>query len=120
MARSRKKDAFGPGAQAFERAIAEAPEGRFILHLYVSGMTPRSRRAIDNIQRLCAEHLAGRYELQVIDIYQQPEMAKTQQIVAAPTLVKQLPLPLRKLVGEMADPGRVLLVLGVAPASPES
>jgi circadian clock protein KaiB len=115
MKSDENKDALGPGARSFAAAIAAAPEGRLILQLYVSGMTPRSRRAIDNMKRLCEEHLAGRYELRVIDIYQQPELAKEQQIIAAPTLVKTLPLPLRKVVGDMADPGRVLLVLGVAP-----
>lgn len=114
-ARSVKKNSLGPGARAFGRAIANAPAGQLILRLYVSGMTPRSRRAIDNIQRLCQEHLAGRYDLQIIDIYQQPELAKGQQIIAAPTLIKTLPLPLRRIVGDMADPGRVLLVLGVTP-----
>lgn len=110
----------GPGAQAFEQAISDAarrPDGRFILRLYVSGMTPRSRRAIGNIQKLCEQHLAGRHELQIIDIYQQPGLAKEHQIIAAPTLVKKLPLPLRKVIGDMADPGRVMLVLGIAPAS---
>jgi len=114
----KKKDnaIFGPGAAAFERAIAEGSgDEHFVLRLYVSGMTPRSRAAIDNIQKLCQEHLAGRYDLQIIDIYQQPELARDQQIIAAPTLVKKLPLPLRKLVGDMADAGRVMLVLSMVP-----
>ncbi len=109
----------GPGARAFEREIAGLTDGHFVLRLYVSGMTPRSRRAIGNIKRLCEERLKGRVELQIIDIYQQPGLAKEQQIIAVPTLVKKLPLPLRKLVGDMSDPGRILMVLGVAPA-PES
>ncbi len=110
-----RKPALGPDADVFNRAIADAPKGFLILRLYVSGMTARSQRAIDQIQQLCAQYLAGRHELQVIDIYQQPELAKEQQIIAAPTLVKKFPLPLRKIVGEMADPGRILLVLGVTP-----
>ncbi len=108
-------DALGlaSSAQAFERAIAEAPTGHFVLRLYVSGMTPRSRQAIDNIRRLCDEHLAGRYDLEIIDIYQQPALVKDSQVIAAPTLVKKLPLPVRKVIGDMADPGRVMVVLGI-------
>ena len=84
-----------------------------MLRLYVSGMTSRSRRAIDNIRQLCEEHLAGRYDLEVVDIYQQPGLAKDAQVIAAPTLVKTLPPPLRKIIGDMADPGRVMVVLGI-------
>ncbi len=104
----------GPSAQAFARAIAESPQARFVLRLYVSGMTARSRQAIDNIRQLCEEHLAGRYDLEIIDIYQQPALAKDAQIIAAPTLVKKLPPPVRKVIGNMADPGRVMVVLGIA------
>jgi circadian clock protein KaiB len=104
-----------PSAQAFERAIAESADVRFVFRLYVSGMTPRSRQAIDNIRQLCAEHLAGRYDLEIVDIYQQPDLAKDAQVIAAPTLVKKLPLPLRKIIGDMGDPGRMMVVLGIAP-----
>jgi circadian clock protein KaiB len=100
-------------AKAFERAIAENPQGRLLLKLYVSGLTPRSRRAIRNLQKLCEEHLTGRYDLEIIDIYQQPALAKGAQIIAVPTLVKALPLPLRRIIGDLSDPGRILLVLGV-------
>jgi circadian clock protein KaiB len=106
-----------PSAQAFEQAIAAAPDARFVLRLYVSGMTPRSRQAIDNIQKLCEEHLAGRCDLEIIDIYQQPELAKEGQVIAAPTLVKKLPLPLRKIIGDMGDPGRIMVVLGIVPGN---
>lgn len=106
-----------PSAQQFERAIAESPDARFVLRLYVSGMTARSRQAIENIRQLCEEHLAGRYDLEIIDIYQQPALAKEGQVVAAPTLVKKLPLPLRKIIGDMGDPGRIMVVLGIAPGS---
>jgi circadian clock protein KaiB len=77
-------------------------------------LSARSRQAIENIRRLCEVHLPGRHELQIIDIYQQPELAKEQQLIAAPTLIKKLPLPLRRLVGDMQDPARVLLMLGVS------
>lgn len=105
----------GLSAKAFGRVAGEHPRGRFVLKLYVSGMTPRSRRAIDNLRTLCEQHLAGRYHLKIIDIYQQPTLAKAAQIIAAPTLVKKLPLPLRRVIGDLSDPGRVLLALGVVP-----
>jgi circadian clock protein KaiB len=119
---SRKKDhdeEVGMTTEQFEKAVADHPTGQFVLRLYVSGMTPRSQRAIENIRRLCEEHLAGRYSLEVIDIYQQPGMAKSEQIIAAPTLVKKLPLPLRKVIGDMSNPGRILVVLGVVPETGE-
>jgi circadian clock protein KaiB len=106
----------GISAKAFQRAVADNPRAHFVLKLYVSGMTPRSRRAIDNLQKLCEEHLFDGYDLEVIDIYQQPALAKGAQIVAAPTLIKTLPLPLRRVIGDLSDLGRILLVLGVAPA----
>ena len=96
-------------------AIAAGAAEHFVLRLFVSGLSVRSQRAIENIKRLCETHLAGRYELQIIDIYQQPELAKEQQLIAAPTLIKKLPLPLRKLVGDMQDRARVLVILGVVP-----
>ncbi len=111
--------ALAPSAQDFERAIADSPDARFVLRLYVSGMTVRSRQAIDNIRKLCEEHLAGRYDLEIVDIYQQPELAKDEQVIAAPTLVKKLPPPLRRVIGDMGDPGRIMVVLGIAPGSRE-
>jgi circadian clock protein KaiB len=106
----------GISAKAFQRAVADNPRAHFVLKLYVSGMTPRSRRAIDNLQKLCGEHLPDGYDLDIIDIYQQPGLAKGAQIVAVPTLVRTLPLPLRRVIGDLSDPGRILLVLGVVPA----
>ena len=98
---------------AFERAATNQSQVKYVLTLYVTGMRPRSQRAIENIRRLCDEHLAGRYELQVIDIYQQPAYTQEAQIIAAPTLVKKLPPPLRQIIGDMSDDGRVLVALGV-------
>ena len=106
----------GISAKAFQRAVTDNPRAHFVLKLYISGMTPRSRRAIDNLQRLCEKHLLDGYDLEIIDIYQQPGLAKSAQIVAAPTLIKALPLPLRRVIGDLSDPGRILLVLGVLPA----
>jgi circadian clock protein KaiB len=80
-------------------------------------MTPRSARAIANIQEICEEHLKGRYALEVIDIYQQPVLARGDQIVAVPTLLKKLPLPLRRLIGDLSDRERVLIGLDLKPGS---
>jgi circadian clock protein KaiB len=114
MPKVTKINQLGPAAREFQKALAAASlDEHFVLRLYVSGLSARSRHAIDNIKSLCETHLAGRYELQIIDIYQQPELAKDQQLIAAPTLIKKLPLPLRKLVGDMHDSARVLIMLGV-------
>lgn len=75
----------------------------YVLRLYVSGSTLKSERAVANITRVCEEHLAGRYELEVIDIYHQANLARDEQIVAVPTLIKRLPAPLQRLVGDMSD-----------------
>lgn len=89
---------------------------KYLLRLYVTGSTPRSARSIFNIRTLCEDRLHDRYELEVVDIYQQPELAREQQIIAAPTLIKTLPLPLRKLVGDLSDRERVLVGLDLKPA----
>jgi circadian clock protein KaiB len=98
--------------EAFERALLEPPEQeRYVLRLYVTGMAPRSTEAIATIKSVCEEHLQGRYDLEVIDIYQCPQHARDDQIIAAPTLVKKLPLPLRRLIGNLSDLERVLFGL---------
>lgn len=84
------------------------------LQLFVTGHTARSLRAIDNVKRLCDEMLAGRYRLDIVDLYQQPELASREQLIAAPTLVKRFPLPQRRMVGDMSDRGRLLAGLGLA------
>jgi circadian clock protein KaiB len=94
---------------AFEEALTKTVDGMYVLCLYVAGMGPKSMQAIDNIKRICEEYLPGKYQLEVIDIYQYPIFAKEGQIVAAPTLIKELPPPLRKLIGSMADTERVLV-----------
>jgi circadian clock protein KaiB len=81
----------------------------------VAGATPRSTEAILNIKKFCEEFLKGRYELEVIDIYQQPVLAKGEQIIAAPTLVKKLPPPIRKFIGSMYDVDRILVGLDLKP-----
>jgi circadian clock protein KaiB len=101
--------------KAFEDAVIgaaqESSTERYVLRLYVTGMTPRSIRAVNNVRAICEEHLQGRYELEVIDIYQQPTLAKGEQIIATPTLIKKLPLPLRKVIGDMSSTERLLLGL---------
>jgi circadian clock protein KaiB len=87
----------------------------YVLRLFVTGTTARSARAIANLRRVCEEYLQGEYDLEVVDIYLRPELAKEHQIIAAPTLVKMLPLPLRKIIGDLADEERVLAGLDLAP-----
>jgi circadian clock protein KaiB len=99
------------GTAAFDRAAREAREGKYVLRLYVTGMTPRSIRAVENVRAICEQHLQGRYDLEVVDIYQQPTLAEGEQIIATPTLIKKLPLPLRKVIGDMSSTERVLLGL---------
>jgi len=101
--------------EEFEKAAARRDRAKYVLRLYVAGMTPKSTRAIANVKRICEEHLAGRYELEVIDIYQQPKLAKGEQIIAAPTLIKKLPLPLRRLIGDMSNTERFLVGIDLKP-----
>ena len=96
---------------AFELAVQAPAAERYVLRLYVSGMTPRSARAVRNLQEICDEYLDGRYDLEVVDIYQQPVLTKGEQIIAAPTLIKKLPLPMRRIIGDMSNKDRVLLGL---------
>jgi len=81
---------------------------QYVLRLYVTGMTARSSRAVNNLRAICEEYLEGHYDLEVIDIYQQPILTKGEQIVAAPTLLKKLPLPARRIIGDMSNRDRVL------------
>ncbi len=82
--------------------------GRYVLHLFIAGSSPRSQRAVARIRRLCEEELTDRFELQVVDIFQQPQLAKDEQIVAVPVLIKRLPKPVRVFVGDMADTKGIL------------
>ena len=93
----------------------EAAGPRYVFRLYVSGSTPRSTKAIRNIRKICEENLTGRYDLEVVDIYQQPGLAGEQQIIAAPTLIKSLPLPLRRFIGDLSHAEPVLIGIGLRP-----
>jgi len=99
----------------FEKKIKAPSRNKYVLRLYIAGVTPKSTRAIMNVRKICEEHLKGRYELEVIDIYQQPTLAKGEQIIAAPTLLKKLPLPLRKFIGDMSDTKKILVGLDLRP-----
>jgi circadian clock protein KaiB len=94
------------------------PRAKHVLRLYVTGVTGKSMRAIENVRRICEEHLKGEYELEVIDLYKNLPLARGDQIIAAPTLIKRLPLPLRRLIGDMSDEARVLVGLDVRPRPP--
>ena len=101
---------------ARKAALAGEPKAaHYRLRLFVTGTTPRSARAIQNIRTICEDNLKGHYELEVIDVYQHPEHAKAEQIVVTPTLVKRFPLPLRKLIGDLSDKERVLYALDIVP-----
>lgn len=106
---------------AFEKAAAEGSDGQtYVLRLYVAGINPRSAAAIRSITEICEEHLKGHYDLEVIDIYQQPTLAKGEQIIAAPTLIKKLPKPLRRFIGDLADQERILVGLDLRPREQRS
>src|SRR4051812_12675627 len=93
--------------------VARSGPDQYKLRLFITGISPRSSRAIVNIRKVCEEHLKGRYELEIIDITENPALAKSEQILAAPTLVKKLPLPLRRFIGDMSETDRLLIGLDI-------
>lgn len=95
----------------FDMTIADRNVDKYILRLYITGTTSRSVMAISNLKKICEEYLEGKYELKVIDLYKNPLLAKEEQIIAAPTLIKKLPLPLRRIIGDMSNEEKVLLGL---------
>jgi circadian clock protein KaiB len=88
----------------------------YVLRLYITGTTPKSTRAVHNLIKLCQERLAGRYDLEVIDIYQQPALAQAEDIIAVPTLLKKQPLPVQKLLGDLSNTQRLVAGLGLSPS----
>lgn len=113
-----KGDATPPTlAQSLRAAAATHAATRYVLSLYVTGSTPHSIRAISNIREICEKYLEGRYDLEVVDISQHPSLAAGEQIIAAPTLIKKLPLPLRRFIGDMSQTDRILLGLGLREAA---
>ncbi|MEO8018769.1 MAG: circadian clock KaiB family protein [Pseudomonadota bacterium] len=104
--------------EAYLQAMAAAEKEIFVLRLYVTGMTPRSTRAISAVRALCDELLPDRHDLEIIDVYQQPALIRDEQIFATPTLVKKGPAPARRLIGDMSDRARLLLGLGLPAEQP--
>lgn len=91
---------------------------RVSLKLYVTGNTPRAERAISNLRRICEEDLGGQYEMAIIDVLERPQLAEDEKILATPTLIKHLPPPLRRIIGDLSDHEKVLLGLDIVPATP--
>jgi circadian clock protein KaiB len=96
-----------------EEALLRSGKETYVLRLYVSGQTTRSVHAIENLKRLCEEYLKDRCEIEIIDVYQQPERLKKDQVIGVPTLIKELPLPVRKVIGDLSDTERVLVGLAL-------
>ncbi len=103
------------GREKMEKALESRGDRHYVLRLYVAGMTPKSTLAVTNIKKLCEEHLEGRYSLEVIDLYKHPALADDEQILAAPTLLKKLPLPLRKFIGDMSNTEKIIVGLDLRP-----
>lgn len=100
-----------------DQAVEEVGGTLFELRLYVAGQTPKSVRAVENLRQVCDEHLAGRYRVEVIDLMQNPALARGDEIIAVPTLVRKLPEPIRKIIGDLSDTERVLVGLQVRPGA---
>lgn len=98
-------------ASEFDLAMTESKGSKYILRLYITGTTNKSVLALANLKKICEEYLEGQYELEVIDLYQMPGLAKDDQIIAAPTLIKKLPLPFRRIIGDMSNVEKVLMGL---------
>jgi circadian clock protein KaiB len=97
--------------EEFDLTTSEMNKSKYILRLYITGTTSRSVEALTNLKKICEDYLQGRYILEVIDLYQKPFLAKDEQIIAAPTLIKKLPLPFRRIIGDMSNVEKVLLGL---------
>ena len=100
----------------FEKALADSKHARYVFRLYVAGNTLKSANTILNLRKVCEEYLKGRYELEIIDIYQQPSAAKADDVIATPTLVKRLPLPIRRIIGDLTEKERILVGLNLTEA----
>jgi circadian clock protein KaiB len=110
---SRKPKTKNTAATRARKRTAKRSVPRYALRLYITGQTPRSRQSVENLRALCDKYIPGQFDLEVVDIYQQPAMAAAGQIIAAPTLIKSMPLPLRRLVGDFSDQSRVILGLDI-------
>lgn len=110
---SAKGEAGTPGS--LEPQSEEPPEERYVLRLFIAGSSPSSAQAVDRLHLICQQHLEGRYDLEIVDVHQQPERASADDIFAIPTLLRELPAPLRRIIGDLSDEGRVLIALGIGP-----
>ena len=99
-----------------EPPVVDADTDTFLLRLYVAGQTPKCMRAFANLKRICEEYLAGRYHIEMIDLLQNPQLARGDQILAVPTLVRRLPEPMKKIIGDLSNTERVLVGLDLRPA----
>ncbi len=108
-----KKNSSPPEPPKAMSASPKVVSSRYILKLYIAGQSPKSVNAIVNIKKICEENLRGRYELDVIDLYQQPQLAQGEQIIAIPTLIRKLPPPLRRIIGDLSDTEKVLMGLEI-------
>ena len=113
MARATGKAA----SKARAQSKRDEDEGFWRLRLYVAGQTAKSQAAIENLNRICAEHLAGRYSIEVIDLIERPQLARGDQIFAIPTVVRQIPVPMRKIIGDLSDTEHVLVGLQIVSAA---
>ena len=109
-----------PVAEAMEEALEGQNKEKYVLKLYITGMTRRSQEALRNIKRIMHENFGDNYDLEVIDIYQQPTLAKGDQIIAVPTLIKKLPAPLRRIIGDLSQEDRIILGLDLKPKPPHT
>jgi circadian clock protein KaiB len=109
------KTAAAPKKSIVKRGAAKSRESKYDLCLYVAGNTQKSLVAISNLKRICADHLGGEYSIKVIDLLKNPALARGDQILAIPTLVRRLPVPIRKIIGDLSDTERVLVGLDVKP-----
>jgi len=109
----KKKEEAKGSEEVLNQAISGRQKEKYVLRLFITGTTSKSVLALTNLKRICEEYLEGRYDLEVIDLYQNPGLAKDEQIIAAPTLIKKLPLPFRRIIGDMSDIEKVLLGLEI-------
>jgi circadian clock protein KaiB len=107
----------GPGALPDDPSVGDADPDRYHLRLYVAGQTVKSVAAMANLKRVCEQHLAGRYDIEVIDLLQNPKLAAGDQILAIPTLVRRLPAPLKRIIGDLSNTEKVLVGLDIRPQS---
>ena len=112
-----KKKKVKSSLKEFDISVQNIKDETYVLKLYITGLTPKSAAAINNLKQICEENLKGRYSLEVVDLYLNPSLAKGEQIIAAPTLIKKLPLPLRRIIGNMSDTEKVLVGLDIKEVS---